>query len=46
MQRRPWLAEALTLLALAALITAVFAATPLDGQVEVRASPPPATLSR
>jgi lipid A 4'-phosphatase len=30
MQRRPWLAEALTLLTLAALITAVFAATPLD----------------
>lgn len=30
MQRRPWFAEALTLLALAVLITAVFAATPLD----------------
>ena len=30
MQRRPWLAEALLLAALAGLITAVFAATPLD----------------
>jgi lipid A 4'-phosphatase len=30
MQRRPWLAEALTLVTLAVLITAVFAATPLD----------------
>jgi lipid A 4'-phosphatase len=30
MQRRPWLAEALILVALALLITALFAATPLD----------------